>query len=257
MKKLFVYTFCILLTAAAFAQPQKSTISKEDLTRMKELKSELMLEKRFVEYDQFTADEMTGNLKRFGADNGWMALEKEMMGKNFKRINSDKASWGFKGTMLDENGMKHNVVFCAYDYYNPKEKAGQASSMIWRKVDDKVYKAYIVFPAGEKDGAKALANSEEWFADDNGKVQKAHSWNKCFTKCIEGGKHKVKIDGIGSVTANCKNSCLASVAVCAAATGAIALATGGLTIPWAVGIFGVCAGVGCGQCLAMCALGCS
>jgi hypothetical protein len=214
------------------------------------------LGKEIIDQDIFSPEEMQSNWKKFMDDKSWKALFDDVEAKTpFKRINHEKAAWGFKGIMVDEKGKKHQVMFCAYDFYNPKEKSGQGCSMIWKKVDDDVYKAYIVFPAGEKNMDKALAESKEWFADRDGKVQRAHSWGKCFRECTQQGKHSVSVGDI-KIKANCANSCLAAVAVCGGVTAALSIATGGFGVPVTVAIFAGCAGVACGQCVAICALGC-
>ena len=59
------------------------------------------------------------------------------------------------------------------------KKEGQGCSMVWRQVGDQIYKAYLVFPVGEKSMDKALLLSEEWFSS-GGKIQKAHSFGRCF-----------------------------------------------------------------------------
>jgi hypothetical protein len=211
---------------------------------------------------QFSETEMKGQWETMNRDKGWKELVKEAERKGFKRI--ERSSWGFKGKLINtKTGKSEEVLFCAYDFYSPsaiKEKTYQTCSMVWRKVGKDVYKAYIVFPKGESNKEKSFAAAEEWFADEAGKVQKAHSFNKCFKKCIDGGKHKVTVETIFGnvrVTADCKNSCLAAVAVCGGVTAILEVATGGLGTPVLIATFGICAGVACGQCFAMCALGCS
>jgi len=198
----------------------------------------------------------------FNKDKGWKELMKQTEEKGFKRI--EKSSWGFKGTLKNAStGKSEEVMFCAFDFYSPgaiKDKSFQTCSMIWRKVGKNVYKAYIVFPKGESNRDKSFAAADEWFANDEGKVEKAHSFNKCFKKCIDGGKHKVSIETlIGSikVTADCKSQCIGAVAVCGGVTAILEIASGGLGTPVLIATFGICAGVACGQCFAMCALGCS
>lgn len=210
-----------------------------------------------LKMEQFSPKEMEMMWARFEKDAGWSAIVKDVAGKKFQRVKHEKASWGFKGTLM-RNGKEVDVLFCAFDFYNPASKAGQGCSMIWRKVGDEVYKAYLIFPDGEKDFDKALEGSVEWFADEKGGIQKANSWGKCFRKCVK-GSNKVVVDIKGnkfSVPDGCSSGCLASIAVCGGATAILAAVTGGVTFPAAAIMFGVCAGVSCGTCIGICALGC-
>jgi len=209
----------------------------------------------------FTEEEMKTQWQSFSADKGWKALMKEVEAKGFKRI--ERSSWGFKGELKNIVTQKsEDVMFCAFDFYNPatiKEKTFQTCSMIWRKVGKDVYKAYIVFPKGVSEKEKAFAGAEEWFADNEGAIQKAHSFNKCFNRCINGGRHSVAVDtkfGSVHITADCKSQCLSAVAVCGGVTAILEVASGGLGTPVLIATFGICSGIACGQCFAMCALGC-
>jgi hypothetical protein len=207
-----------------------------------------------------TEKEVTSKWQEFASDKGWQALMKEVEGKGFKRI--DQSSSGFRGTIKNPaDGKSMEVLFYAYDFYSPaatRDKSFQTASMIFGNIGGRIYKAYLVFPRGVKDIKTALAESQEWFADDNGKVQKAHSFGSRLGRCIEGGKHVVYIEGPNGikmrVTANCKTSCLAAIAVCGGAAAILEVASGGLgTVPL-IGVFFLCAGGGCASCLVMCAL---
>ena len=215
-----------------------------------------------LQYTVFTEEEMKKQWKMFEKDKGWKELIKKTEEKGFKRI--EKSSWGFSGKLTDPNTKKsEDVMFCAFDFYSPsvkEKKSFQTCSMIWRKVGRDLYKAYIVFPIGESSTEKSFDLAEEWFADAGGKVRKAHSFNKCFRKCTNGGRHNVSVEtffGKINVKADCKTSCLSGIAVCGGVTAILELATGGLGTPVLIATFGICAGVACGQCFAICALGCS
>ncbi len=194
-----------------------------------------------VDMKQFSPKEMDALWDQFGKDQGWAAINKDVATKKFQRIKHEKASWGFKGSRKNAKGQMEDVIFCAFDFYNPNSKNGQGCSMIWRKVGGETYKAYLIFPDGEKDFDKALEASLEWFADEKGQIQKANSWGRCFRRCNR---------------SICGPGCLASIAVCGGATAILAVATGGLGVPGAAIVFGICAGYGCGFCMAGCAVGC-
>lgn len=207
----------------------------------------------------FSPDEMTKLWEKFGGDEDWKLLTGEVRGRKFKRYEVKEGSWGFSGTVVDEKGKKVPVMFCAYDFYNPNEKEGQGCSMVWRQVGDQIYKAYLVFPVGEKSMDKALLLSEEWFSS-GGKIQKAHSFGRCFRNCIGGNTASVVLEGPFGfktlVKADCKNSCLAGVAICGGVTAILSVASGGLGVPATIAVFFGCAGVACAPCFAACALGC-
>lgn len=210
------------------------------------------------DFHQFSEDEMKKMWDKFSSDAGFKELMKQVNEKGFKRINIPEAAWGFKAKGIDKNSKKEvDLVYCAYDFYNPKAKKGegQGCSMIWRKVGDEVYKAYLIFPEGEKNMEKALESSQEWFVNDKNKVEKASSWGRCFRRCIQKGNSIVEIKDV-KVRTNCHNSCLGAVAICGAVTAGIAASTAGMGVPAAIALFFGCAGVGCAPCFAACALGC-
>jgi hypothetical protein len=260
MKKLFfvglfffTFTFSTTLTAQ---------LKGENSNALNSINNFVQEDSAVLQSVQFTEESMKEQWNSFNKDKGWTELVRQAEQKGFKRI--EKSSWGFKGTLKNvKTGKSEEVMFCAFDFYSPsqvKEKSFQTCSMVWRKVGKDVYKAYIVFPKGESNQQKSFAGADEWFADASGTVQKAHSFNKCFNGCINGGKHSVFIKTIfGSVkvSADCKSQCLGAVAVCGGVTAILELASGGLGTPVLIATFGICAGVACGQCFAMCALGCS
>lgn len=213
------------------------------------------------DFYQFSPKEMIEMSQKFAGDAGWSAILKEVNEKKFTKIKHEKAAWGFKGKVKDKSGKEVDVVFCTFDYYNPDSKNGQGCSMIWKKVGNEIYKAYLIFPEGEKDMDKALALSGEWYADANGKIQKAQSWGRCFRRCV-GGTQRTVVDAGGvrfEVPANCGLGCLASIAVCGGATAILAVASSPgapVTFPTLAIVFGICAGASCGVCIGACALGC-
>ncbi|MDJ1500267.1 hypothetical protein [Xanthocytophaga agilis] len=232
----------------------------------------------------FTPEEMNMMWKKFSSDKSWQVLQKEVDTKNFYRIANKEAAWGFKGTITDEKGVKSEVLFCVYDFLNPKNEK-QGCSMVWSKVGEKSYKAYLVFPEGVTDLDKKFEASEEWYVDASNKIQKANSWGKCFRKCVQRGvpvpgveteigkdKSKIKV-GDATLTVSCPGLCFASALSCSTLAAGTAIAiigagvatasTGGITLPVliAAGGFGAavlftCTATGCGSCIFLCALGC-
>ena len=243
MKKLII-SLCTCLFIATTTHAEKPIISKTDLTDIKIL----------------TEKEMSDYWSKFSQDPDIVALTKDLNEKKYKKLKIKEAAWGFEATTISENGKKEKAIFCCFDYYNPQSKnGGQGCSLIWRQVGKQIYKAYMIFPEGEKNMQKAFENSVEWFAK-NGKVQKANSWGKCFVKCISTGNTVVDFEGFWGkvkVKTNCKNGCLGAVAICGGVTAIISVATGGVGLPAAAAIFFGCAGVACGTCFAACALGCT
>jgi hypothetical protein len=204
--------------------------------------------------------------ERFTKERDFQALMKDVNQKGFERINAKEAAWGVEGEFIDGKGNSSPFLFCVYDFYHPKSKQGQGCSMIYKRMGNKTYKAYIVFPEGEKDAQKAMANAKEWFVDAKANVQLANSFSKCFPKCVAtGGKTpgldadivngKVRIGG-KTYTISCLGICGFSTALCTTAITAIVLATGGIGVPVAVALLVGCAGP-CATCMALCAIGCS
>lgn len=237
--KLLIGLFILMLANALYAQ-DKNLLTQKD----------------------FSPEEMKKMWAQFSSDPGWSALMKDVAAKKFKQLN--KSSWGFSGEVVDANGKKQEVLFCAFDFYNPNSKAGQGCSMIWRKVGKEIYKAYLIFPEGEKDIKTALANSQEWFADEKGEVQKAHSWGKCFLACVKTSGQapgldidikdgKVKV-GTSTFKINCATQCFTGAIVCSGV--AAGVAASGVGVPFAIAILATCTGVTCGSCISLCALGC-
>lgn len=264
MKKFFYVKSAVVLLVLTLVTvvAGKVKAQSENINPISNINKLLPEDSSVLQSTQFTEEGMKEQWQSFNRDKGWASLLKEAEQKGFKRI--EKSSWGFKGTLKNVvTGKSEEVMFCAFDFYSPsaiKDKSFQTCSMVWRKVGKEVYKAYIVFPKGESNQQKSFAGAEEWFADASGEVQKAHSFNKCFNKCINGGKHNVTVKtvfGSISVTADCKSQCIGAVAVCGGVTAILEVASGGLGTPVLIATFGICAGVACGQCFAMCALGCS
>jgi hypothetical protein len=112
--------------------------------------------------------------------------------------------------------------------------------VIWRNDGKVVYKAYLTFPAGEKDFDKAIDESVEMFVE-GGKIQKASSWGTCFKK-----KAREK----------CAPFCITAVTGCGLAATAIILASGGSLVGLSMGFWLGCAGILCGHCFLTIALDC-
>jgi hypothetical protein len=170
-------------------------------------------------------------------------LRNELQSKGFVRLITPGSSYGFTGNHKDADGKMAEVEFYAYDYYN--KATNQMGSLIWRNNGKSVYKAYLIFPAGEKDFEKALESSVEMYLDATGKIQKASSFGRCWRRCV---------------FKNCVTWCVGSISLCAAATATLAIAsagpTAGIGVGAAVAIFAGCAGITCGTCFAVCAVGC-
>ena len=214
--------------------------------------------------EAFTPAQMKANWVKFNQDPAFAALLKDAHSKGFYQILREDASWGYEGELTDANGRKQHVLFCAYDFYNPKAEKGQGCSMIWKKVGDRLYRAYLIFPEGEKDFDKAMSGAMEWFAEDDAKVQRAHSWGTCFLKCVhtDGTAPGLSVDikngkllvGPSTFKINCSTACFAGAIVCSGV--AAAVAASGVGVPFAIAELAVCTGVTCAPCLAACAIGC-
>jgi hypothetical protein len=218
----------------------------------------------------FTREQMSKHWMNLSKDKGFTELGKAIKAKGFEKLEEETSAYGFEGTYTDPSGKATKVAFYAYDFKNKNAKKGQGGSLIWRQIGDKVYKAYIIFPEGEKDINKALEGATEWYADKEGKVQRAHSWNTCFLSCVKSNGSAPSIDmdirtgkvSIGSktYTLNCTAQCFTGAIVCSGIAGVIAVAgaaeSGGVSVPFAIAVFATCAGLTCGSCVALCGIGC-
>jgi hypothetical protein len=183
--------------------------------------------------------ELNTKFKTLSGDSGFKILLGELKEKGWSKINVEGASYGFTGIASDSlTRATSSVEFYAYDFYNKTTK--QMGSVIWRNDGKSVYKAYLTFPAGEKDFDKALEGSVEMYVEA-GKIQTASSWGKCFKKCV---KNK------------CAGFCIVSVTGCLAATIVIDLATGGAAAGLSIAFWIGCSGILCGHCFLTCALDC-
>ena len=196
-----------------------------------------------VKMCNLSAEELKTKFENLSGRADIKVLKTELKGKGFDKLSAGEATYGFTGTFKDSSGKSLAVEFYAFDYYN--KTTNQMGSLIWRNDGKSVYKAYLTFPAGEKDFARAMDESQEMYVDANNKVQKAHSFGKCWKNCVF--KH-------------CKSWCIGSIAICAAATATLAIAsagpTAGIGVGASVAIFAGCAGISCGLCFGVCAVGC-
>ncbi len=182
----------------------------------------------------FSPQEMETMWKEFSQDKAWMVIMKEVREKGFERTHEEKAAWGFKGVQVGPKETRSEVVFCLFDIHgkNSKEKG----TLVWAQKGNQRYKAYLVIPEG-----KDMNQSDEWFVDQNLKIQKAHSWGKCF---------------LGQLKTLCGSICVSSMLPCLAAAGATIIPGGisGVTSP---GVFAACVAAICGGCVGLAALGCA
>lgn len=195
----------------------------------------------------FSNAELKTRWKVISADLGMKSILKELSTKNMKEISDKESSYGFKCKAIQNNKIVE-AEFFTKDFYDKMNNS--YASIIWKVVGKKVYKAYILFPklAKDKDIFDALEQGEEFYCDGQNNIQLAHSWRKCFKKCV---------------FKRCPLWCGAAIGTCAGAIGtiatAVAIGTGGLgaaAFPQALAAFGICAGVSCGLCFATCAIGC-
>jgi hypothetical protein len=179
-----------------------------------------------------TPEELNKKFQTLSADTEFKLLASGLKEKGWNRITESAASYGFTGTLRDSASKAEvPVEFYAFDFYN--KATGQAGSLIWRSNGKSIYKAYLLFKAGEKNMGKALEEAVEMYAE-GGKIQKASSWRTCFRSCA---------------SRKCPSFCFQAAIFCAG---------GVLASPGAgVAIWIACAGISCGLCFAVCALNCS
>jgi hypothetical protein len=180
------------------------------------------------------------------ADKGFATLLAAVKKEGFIRIEkNEKAAWGFDAGFIADTSLgtsEQKAEVCSFDFYRKTDKGVQMCTMVWRKVGSEIYKAYIVYPVGEKNIQTALEKSDEFYVDENNKIQKAHSFGKCWAKCVFKRFNAT--------------ACSSAMAACGGAAAGLTLAGIGVTTPIALGIFGACAGVFCLAPLAICAAYC-
>jgi hypothetical protein len=229
----------------------------------------------------YAPEQMRANWDRFGRAGEWGALQKKMEEEGFVRILNDEFAFGWQATLLGADGSRTNAEFCAYDYVNSRDPS-RGGSMLWGDVGGRIYRACITFPPGATTGEAKLAHGQEWFTDAGGRVQRANSFGTRFRRCVRRGAPLQGIEvelsadrsrlviGGGTYTVTCRPNCLDSAISCAGMISIPALMTasslivgshGTLTIPTllALGGFGLaalflCAAVGCGSCILLCAI---
>jgi hypothetical protein len=201
---------------------------------------------KVVNTNVFSIDVLEKKWQGYIMDAGFKTLLDEVKRQGFIRIEkNEKTAWGFDAKYISDSVLgtsEQNAEVCSFDFYKKTATGVQMCSMVWRKVGGTTYKAYIVFPVGEKDFVTAMDKSTEFYADENNKIQKAHSFGKCWSKCV--------------FRRFSASNCAGALASCGgAAAGLVALSIG-VTTPIALGIFGACAGVFCLGPLAICAAYC-
>ncbi len=140
-------------------------------------------ENEIKDYAVLTGKQLTEKFNAFKRDPGFTALLAEVTRKGFGKITDQKDTryaWGFTGKWEADKSVSE-VIICGFDFVSKK---GEACTMLWGKVGDKIYKTYMVFPADKK-GLEALGSAQEWYADSGNKVQLAHSLKSCLRNWIE------------------------------------------------------------------------
>jgi hypothetical protein len=246
----------------------------------------------------FTKEKLKEKWTHFKNDKVFSKLLNEVEKKGFKKLEKENTQWGFEGEITDKSGKTKQVLFCVYDYVKDSDEKNskQNCSVIWKKVDNKIYKAYIVFPPGETNMEKALSGAQEWYADEMG-VHKAvayyplnsddnsmaltgpnemgdndfvipfaSNWGKCFLACVQTGGTAPNIDvdiingklkvGGKTYTISCPGYCMFS-----AACALTALGVGMVLVETGVGLAlaiaaAAACGLPCSACFGMCAIGC-
>lgn len=219
---------CILTLLSSVGFSQDCTFGKVSNTNVYKIGT---LEKKWESYTK---------------DAGFKVLLDQVKKEGFIRIEkNEKTAWGFEASYTSDTVLgvsAQPAEVCSFDFYKKTAKGVQMCSMVWRKVGGTVYKAYIIFPEGEKDFEKAMEKSLEYYVDENNKIVKANSFGKCWAKCVF---KRFKA-----------TNCAAAMAACGGAAAGVAAAGIGVTTPIALGIFGACAGVFCLAPLAICAAYC-
>lgn len=201
---------------------------------------------KVVNTNVFSIDVLERKWEGYIRDAAFKTLVDEVKRQGFIRIEkNEKTAWGFDAKYISDSVLgtsEQNAEVCSFDFYKKTATGVQMCSMVWRKVGGTAYKAFIIFPVGEKDFTTAMDKSTEFYADENNKIQRAHSFGKCWSKCV--------------FKRFSASNCAGALASCGgAAAGLVALGIG-VTTPIALGIFGACAGIFCLGPLAICAAYC-
>jgi hypothetical protein len=191
-------------------------------------------------------------------DKDWNLLNELAIKKGYTNINAKEAKFGFNCELVySSSKIKKYASFFIIDLWNPKSNKGQSASLVIKQINNEKYLALCEFPIGETNGDIALEKCVETTVE-NGKLILAKSWSRCFRKCTKGDQ-KVIVDAKGvsfRVPSGCSSGCLASIAVCGGATAILAAVAPPVSFFAAAMTFGICSGISCGVCFAICALGC-
>src|SRR5215210_3983910 len=102
-----------------------------------------------IKSEVLTTAQLNSKFRSLSGDAAFKLLEKDLINKQFVKLKVDRSSYGFTGTFKDPSGKPSGGEFYVYDFYN--KTTNQMASIIWGNNGKSIYKAHIVFPAGEKD----------------------------------------------------------------------------------------------------------
>ena len=201
---------------------------------------------KITNHKQFDIKTLESKWTTYTRNPGFKILLDDVKRQGFTRIeNNERTAWGFDADFTIDPALSspQDTEICAFDFYKKTSTGVQFCSMLWKKVGGTLYRAYIIFPEGEKDVAKAFEKSQEFFVDENNKIQKAKSFGRCWSRCLDKRFSSA--------------NCAGAMVVCGAAAGGLVLAGIGVTTPIALGAFAFCAGITCLFPLATCAAACA
>ena len=186
-----------------------------------------------------TVSELKNKFSALSDDADMKLLKNELKEKGWNKFENEQMSYGVTAVRKDETGKSFPFELYVFDYYN--KSTHQTGALIWRNNGKSVYKAYLLFPSGEKDFEKAMEGSVEMYAD-GGKIQKASSFGRCFKRCV---------------SKSCPSFCLVGSMACMLGGVAIIAASAGTAEALALAFWLGCTGFACAWCfLNVCAYNC-
>jgi hypothetical protein len=214
---------------------------------------------RVNNYKVSSATELKSFEAKLAKNADWAKLVALATQNGLVPINAKECKFGFTGEWENlSTKAKSPARFFIVDLWNPKSKKGKGASLVYRQANGQTYMALCEYPEGQTNGALALDSCVETTVQ-NGKLVLAKSWSRCFRRCAGGQPGNVIVDVKGgkfNVPGGCGTGCLGSIAVCGGVTAILAVAAPPVSFFAAACTFGICAGVSCGVCFAVCALGC-
>lgn len=201
----------------AAAKPAVSGISSPTIGVLPDARAEQVT---VADESFFSPKQMEQTWKRLMGNERWTALMGDAKARGFTRVKDATRMWGMSAQVAGPGGKATESVFCVWDFEKPGSK--EPAAVIYASHGAQEYMACLILPPGAEDLEKAA----EWYVDDNGQIQQAHSWKSCMKKKLK----------------DCGGPCIGAMAPCLA----VSVTGAGAFSP---ALYLSCLAIICGSCL--------